>query len=230
MIALLIPVLGRAHQIKPLYENIRQTTVNEHRVVFVFSPYDHAIGAVDGLDAQIEVADWQPARSDYAKKLGLGFHATSEPWVFQGATDLVFYPAWDQHALDTARRSHATVIGTNDLGNPLVKRGVHSTHSLIHRDYLDKWGGTVDDTGVIFSEVYDHQWTDNEFVDTARQRRQWAFSRKSIVGHRHPHRGKAEIDETYEKATRETSRDIRLYQQRRAKVTKFVSAEKRRRA
>ena len=40
MISIFIPVLGRAHQIKPLLENISATTVAEHTTVFICSPHD----------------------------------------------------------------------------------------------------------------------------------------------------------------------------------------------
>lgn len=227
MIAILVPVLGRPEQVKQVYRSITDATQSAHRVVFIFSPGDTAIKAARGLKADKLVATWEPGRSDYAKKLGLGVHETHEEWLFQGATDLIFHAGWDFQALRVARQSHAGVIGTNDLGNPEVKRGRHSTHSLISRDYLTRFGGTADNSGVMFSEVYDHQYTDNEFVDTARLRRQWAFARRSVVEHMHPHWHKAEMDDTYEKATRETQQDVRLYMKRRALVTKLVTRQKR---
>lgn len=231
MIAILVPVLGRAHQIKPLLQSIGSATTTEHRVVFIFSPGDdEPMAEAEGTEAVSILATWAPDRADYAKKLALGFRLTEEPWLFQGATDLQFYAGWDTNALRLARQSHASVIGTNDLGNPLVKRGQSSTHTLFSREYIEKYGGTADNSGLIFSEAYDHQWTDNEFIDTARLRRQWAFSRRSVVEHMHPHWNKGDMDSTYEKATRATTDDQRLYMRRRALVTKAVSKEKRSKA
>ena len=221
MIAILVPVLGRAQQIKPLLASISQATSNEHRVVFIFSPGDEAISEAEGTSATILVTSWRPERADYAKKLAFGFESTDEPWLFQGATDLVFYPEWDVHALRVASRGRCQVIGTNDLGNPLVKRGRHSTHSLFSREYIMHWGGTSDGTGLIFSEAYDHQWTDSEFIETAVRRRQFCFAKRSIVEHLHPHWGKAEMDDTYEKAHRQTSEDQKLFMRRRAKVARL---------
>jgi hypothetical protein len=117
------------------------------------------------------------------------------------------------------------VIGTNDLGNPLVKRGIHSTHTLFSRSYIDEYGGTADDTGLIFSEAYDHQWTDSEFIETARLRRMYAFSKRSIVEHMHPHWGKGEMDDTYTKALRCTNEDMKLFQRRRTSVTRAVQTQ-----
>lgn len=229
MIAILVPVLGRPEQVKAVLESIELATTLEHRTVLIFSPNDpEPMEAARGHDnVDLLITNWAPARSDYAKKLGFGFHHTDQPWLFQGATDLKFYPGWDTEAIKVAKRTHAGVIGTNDLGNPDVKRGRHSTHSLISRDYIDYWGGTADGTGVIFSEAYDHQWTDNEFVDTAKLRRKWAFAARSIVEHLHPHWGKCAMDDTYEKATRATRQDITLYTRRRPLVIRAVSEQKR---
>jgi len=221
MIAILVPVLGRGHQIKPLLASIEGATTTEHRVVLIFSPGDDAIKAAKGANALVLVTSWNPGHADYAKKLTLGYESTDEPWLFQGATDLVFYPGWDVHALRVAERTGCGVIGTNDLGNPLVKRGRHSTHTLFARSYIDHWGGTSDGSGLIFSEAYDHQWTDSEFIETATRRKQFIFSKRSIVEHLHPHWGKAEMDATYEKAHLHTSADQKLFIRRRTKVARL---------
>jgi hypothetical protein len=221
VIALLIPVLGRPQQIKPLLASVAENTSSAHRVVFIFSPGDTAIEEAKDSQALLLTATWQPGKADYAKKLALGFEQTDEPWLFQGATDLVFYPGWDVYALKLAERTGCGVVGTNDLGNPLVKRGRHSTHSLFARSYITHYGGTSDGTGLIFSEAYDHQWTDSEFIETATRRRQFVFSKRSIVEHLHPHWGKSEMDATYEKAHRSTSHDQRMFMQRRGKIARL---------
>jgi len=227
MIAIIVPVLGRAQQIQPLLHSIAGATTAEYQVVLIFSPDDEAIKAAKGTDATVLTTSWAPGKADYAKKLTLGYQQTTEPWLFQAATDLLFHPGWDTEALVVAKRSGAGVIGTNDLGNPLVQRGVHSTHSLISRDYIETFGGTSDGTGLIFSEMYDHQWSDSEFIETARRRHQFAFAKKSIVEHLHPHWGKAEMDETYKKALRATSNDQKLFVRRRSIVTRAESKRRR---
>lgn len=227
MIAILVPVLGRAQQIQPLLQSIAGTTAAAYEVVLIFSPGDDAIHAAKGTDATVLTTTWPAGRADYAKKLTLGFQRTEQPWIFQGATDLVFHPNWDTEAFKVVKQTHAGVIGTNDLGNPMVKRGTHSTHSLISREYINTWGGTADDSGLIFSEAYDHQWSDSEFIETARRRRQFAFARKSIVEHLHPHWGKGEMDDTYEKAHRETEQDVKLFMRRRGAVTRLDTERRR---
>lgn len=231
MIAVLVPVLGRAQQIRPVFESITTATASEHRVVFICSPSiadpEAFAACMEIKEATVLSAPWAPGRSDYAMKLEFGYDNTDEPWLFQGATDLVFYAGWDTAALAVARQTGAGVIGTNDLGNPLVKRGRHSTHSLISRDYIERFNGTADNSGKIFSTAYDHQWTDNEFVETATMRRQFAFARRSVVEHLHPHWGKADMDDTYEKAHRATSEDQKLFMRRRARVVRAEQKRKR---
>ena len=232
MVALLVPVLGRAHQIQPLLESVQGNTLGEFRVVLILSPGDDETIKVArkvkrGTNTLLLIATWAPDRADYAKKLKLGFRNTDEEWLFQGATDLVFHRGWDQAALTVASRTHCQVIGTNDLGNPLVKRGIHSTHSLFSRSYIDEYGGTVDDSGLIFSEAYDHQWSDSEFIETARIRCQYAFAKRALVEHMHPHWGKAPMDDTYEKALRATSEDQKLFVRRRAIVVRAEQKRKR---
>jgi hypothetical protein len=212
LIAILIPVLGRPHLIEPLLENIARETDVEHRVLFICSPGDPATLVCQSTTAETIVTPWQPGRADFAKKINLGFTATSEEWLFQGATDLVFHPQWASRGLRAG--VGAGVIGTNDLGNPSVMRGAHATHVLFSREYIDTYGGTFDDSGVVFSEAYDHQFVDNEFVELARIRGQFRPCKVSVVEHLHPSWEKAEMDDTYEKALRETRADMALFSQR----------------
>lgn len=220
MIAVLVPVLGRAHQIEPLLASLSVSTGNPYRVLLICSPEDEALEAALASDADTIVATWKPGKADYAKKLALGYKHSDEPWLFQGATDLLFHNGWDLVALKHAARFRKGVIGTNDLGNPLVKRGQHSTHTLISRDYIERYGGTADNSGKIFSTAYDHQWSDVEFIETARRRKQFIFARTSIVEHLHPHWGKGEHDDTYKKALRATKKDQALFMQRRQIVVR----------
>lgn len=220
MIAILVPCLARAHQIQPLLDNIAEVTTITHRVILICSPNDPATVTALNTSATTLITNWKPDRADYAKKIALGFTETTEPWIFQAATDLVFHPNWDTNAMDVANRHGKGVIGTNDLGNPLVMKGRHSTHSFISRDYIERYGGTADNSGIVFSEQYDHQWCDTEFIETAKRRRQFISAQHSIVEHLHPHWGKAEYDKTYKKATRATQEDQKLFMERRRLIAR----------
>lgn len=214
MIAILCPVLNRPHHVTPFLGSASQTR-SEYRVYFICSPGDRdEIAACKNTDAEVLIVPFEPGRADFAKKINWAFDQTDEEWIFQAADDIRFSEKWDVHALLAAKRRNALVVGTNDLGNPNVVRGRHSTHTLFRRSYIEDYGGTVDNSGRVFSEVYDHQWCDNEFVQTALFRRVFAFARNSFVEHFHPHWGKAEMDATYSKAMRETKSDMLLFKQR----------------
>lgn len=228
MIAILVPVLGRPHNVAPFMESVANTK-EEHTVYFICSPKDtDQIAECRNSGAEVLVASFKPLGGDFARKINYAFDATKEPWLFQGADDIRFSPGWDRQALATAKRFRAGVIGTNDLGNPLVLRGKTSTHTLFSREYIDEYGsGTIDDSGRVFCERYDHQYVDSEFIQTAKMRRQWAFSRNSVVEHLHPHWGKGEMDTTYEKATRRTKKDMELFKERLTLINKVTAGERR---
>lgn len=228
MIAIVVPVLARPHNVEPFMESVSVTEV-PYVVYFVCSRGDsEQIAACRATDAEVIVVGWKPGPADFAKKVNRAFERTEEEWFFQGADDIRFSPKWDVNALAIAERRRARVIGTNDLGNPHVKRGIHSTHTLIHRSYIEDYGsGTVDGSGLVFSELYDHQWVDNEFIQTAAMRKEYAPARDSIVEHFHPHWGKNQMDATYEKATRATQADILLYKERMVLVKNGTRLERR---
>lgn len=204
-------------------------TKKEHSVYFICSPNDrNQIAACKESGAEVLIVPFRPGAADFARKINYGFDVTTEPWLFQGADDIRFSPDWEKHAFDTAMRYRAGVIGTNDLGNPLVMRGKTSTHTLFRRAYIEEYGsGTVDDSGRVFSELYDHQYVDNEFIQTARMRKQFAFSQNSVVEHLHPHWGKSLMDMTYRKAVRHSTKDRTLFQKRLSLINTATAGERR---
>lgn len=210
----MVPVLRRPHRVAPLLESLLQATPEDHRVLFVTSPGDTAEqDAVTSAGADLLVATWEPARGDYAKKINYAYRHTIEPFLFLGADDLRFHPGWL-----SAAHAHLTdgvgVVGTNDLGNPRVLRGVHATHSLVTRDYIDQHG-TIDEPGTVLHEGYWHEYVDDEFVETAWKREAWAFAADSIVEHLHPAWGKAPMDDLYRMEPQRMRQGLRLFRNRR---------------
>jgi glycosyltransferase involved in cell wall biosynthesis len=215
MIDILVPVLGRSQNAQPLVDSIVSATKGTYRIIFICSPEDEEqIQACEATAHDTWIVDWDPGPGDFAKKINAAYILSDSEWVFQGADDIRFSPGWDIEALKVASRGRS-VIGTNDLKNPGVKRGQHSTHTLFSRAYIDKYGsGTIDGQGKIFHEGYDHQFTDNEFCQVAMRRGEWAFAKKAVVEHLHPYWGTASWDETYQKAVRNGQADQDLFNQR----------------
>ena len=217
VISVLVPVLNRPQNAKPLVDSIRENTTVEHEIIFLVSPGDtEERAAVVACEVPWIEMGFPAGGGDYAKKINEGFYCSGGEFVFTAADDLEFEFGWDTEILRVAENTGAGMVGSNDDANPLVKRGRHSTHSLFSRAYIDTVGGTFfDGPGIVYCEKYQHQWIDTEAVKAAMDRRQWAFAMMSVVRHHHPFYYRATpMDDTYRKALGDASEDQRLYKQR----------------
>jgi glycosyltransferase involved in cell wall biosynthesis len=207
-LVLLIPVLKRPQNVAPLLESIAEATPQPYRVLFIADSHDKAEHtAVRKAGGQLLLCD-----GNYAKKINLGVKATEEPLIFLGADDLRFHAGWLEAA---TRKIKGTigVVGTNDLGNPRVVKGLHATHSLITRDYAER--GTIDDPSRVLHEAYPHEFVDDEFIQTAKKRRAFAHASTSVVEHLHPLWNKGEWDEVYSPHKKRMAIGRRIYNKRR---------------
>lgn len=211
-LVILVPMLGRAHRVAPLLESIDATC--KARVLFLVTPGDTAVHeAVDRAGRErLEVA--KLPRGDYARKINAGYRATTEPLLFLAACDLRFHPGWYEAAIAKLTRGIG-VVGTNDLGSPRVIAGTHSTHSLVVREYADRYG-TIDGPGEILYEGYPHEYVDDELVGTAKSRGMWATAVDSHVEHLHPNwHADVPMDAIYAGQRKRMRAGAALYQVRR---------------
>jgi hypothetical protein len=215
VIVCLVPVLGRPQNAAKVAHSLRVTSPKV-RLMFICSASDtEQYAACAATHADVTIADWEPGRGDFAKKIELGYRSTQEPWIFQGADDISFEKGWDEAVLRCANASEGLVIGTHDGGNPSVKRGNHSTHTLIARSYCDDPGASFDGPGTVFSTAYDHQSVDVELIWLAKKRGVWAFCEDAKVIHHHPFWDRSvPSDATYKKGLAGGRKDIHLFQQR----------------
>lgn len=190
-------------------------------VVFLATAGDDAqIDAARRTGARVEVVPFALAGGDYARKINYGIARTTAPWIFQAGDDVDFHPGWDVAALAVGAEAAACVVGTNDLGNPLVRRGRHATHSLIRRSYVEEFG-TIDAPGKALHEGYWHCWVDNELIETAQSRRAYFAASSAHVEHLHwiwpDGRGgrKGQDDATYRRGQERYHEDRILFQRRR---------------
>jgi len=151
----------------------------------------------DVLDVVLNVHHYLRSMGSFAEKVNRGYEISSEPWIFLVGDDVRFHKGWLDQAMETARTTHARVIGTNDLGNRAVMAGDHATHLFIRRDYVDVIGASFDGPGVVCHEGYRHWFVDNEIVAQAKARGEWAPCLASHVEHLHPYYGKGERDAVY---------------------------------
>jgi hypothetical protein len=149
---------------------------------------------------------------NYAAKINAGVWNTDEPLIFTGADDLDFHPGWLEAA--TAQLEDGIgVVGTKDLCNQRTVKGEHSTHSLVTREYAEQ--GTIDDPGRLLHEGYEHEFVDDEFVQTAMHRGTYAHAGDAVVEHLHPSVGKAPTDALYARQRQRMAQGRRVYQRRR---------------
>lgn len=197
-LVILVPVLRRPSNIYPLVYSIKESTSESYEILFITSPGDtEEIKELEDRKLDyIVMEDSFEGKGDYARKINSGFNHLEAKWYFLGADDLRFHPNWFEAAMDVYEKTEACVIGTNDLGNPQVTRGQHSTHSLVLGEYVRECG-TVDESGKVLHEGYRHNFVDAELITTAKWRGAWAFAKNSVVEHRHPDWQKGIIDEVY---------------------------------
>ena len=206
LVMVIVPTLGRPAKLRPLAENIRDATKSPVRPLFVIEDEDRA-----SWDAALELEDedlalavinggkrnWAGAVNDgYAGAAGAGIPFTH---VLAGADDLRFAGGWDVPALAVLDQDPLLrVAGTNDLHNAAVLAGHEATAYLIDRRYIDETGGVADQPpGTVQCDAYRHNFTDTEFVCTARARGVWSPCLDSVVEHCHPAFGLADWDEGY---------------------------------
>lgn len=222
-IDVVIPVLGRPDNAKPVVDSFMAARAVASRIVFVVSPgdIDQTYACVRAcerstVDHRIMEAPFDSGPGDFARKINYAFSRLKAPWMFQAADDVEFVEGWDVNVLAVATREEQPgVVGTNDDGNPTVKAGRHATHILFRRSYVEEQGASMDGPGVVFHEGYGHQWVDTEVVELAKLRCQWAFAADSIVRHLHPFWDKAvAMDDTYRKGQSTSAADKALYRER----------------
>lgn len=211
-VVVLVPMLGRPHRVEPLLNSLR-ATAPDARPLFLVSPDDHEVHAAVDAHGADRLTVLGPFPGDYARKVNAGMSASTEALLFLGADDLLFHPGWLEAAV-AKLGAGIGVVGTNDLGSPRVISGDHATHSLVTRDYADRFG-TIDEPGKILHEGYPHEFVDDELVETAKHRGAWAFAADSHVEHLHPSWGKCAPDRMYRQQRRRMAEGRPIYMERR---------------
>lgn len=207
-VGIFIPTYGRPHELSRVVDNIIENTPFESfTIYFILEESDQAsFDVAKNLKAEIIINKGKPC---YADAINTAYHKTNEPYFFTGADDLGFYRGWLEEAMKLMI-DPIKVVGTNDLGSIPIGVERDATHYLVARDYIKKQSGVIDQPNtVLFS--YLHNWTDKEFLETARSRGVYSYSEESKVEHAHPVWNKAQWDETYRKGQRTSEQDRHTY-------------------
>lgn len=170
--------------------------------------------AWNAVDANVLVCPAEPG--SFGQRINYGYQHTKREWLLLVGDDVRFHPGWLTYVLEAASSSGCSVVGTIDLGNGAVSRGLHATHPVIRRKYVDEVGASWDGPGVVAHEGYRHCYVDNEIVLAAQQRATWVMAFSAVIEHLHPAWGKSEHDETYAIGGAAMGADSRIWDQRRA--------------
>lgn len=215
-ISVIVPVLGRPQNAGPVADSFHANQTIDGTLIFVCTPGDTAeIAACWETDAVVIEHDEPVGPGDYAKKIQAGYRYSDDEYLLLGADDLRFHKGWDVAVLEIAAEFDVGVVGTNDNANPTVKAGLHSTHPVVRRCYIDTYGGSVGEPGQVYHEGYDHQFVDNELVQTAISRGCYAHCHDAVVEHLHPiYSRDVKRDATYAKGQARGREDRRLFEAR----------------
>jgi hypothetical protein len=217
-IDILIPTLGRSHQLYPLCSNILLTTpVDQFNITFIVDVNDaETQRVVSKMEGPVSfVIASQPG---YVHCTNLGVHATDAPLVALVNDDVVFHVNWYEEAVKHLA-PWVNVIGTNDL-SPHTTDGVNCTMPILRRSYINEVGGNFNEPGNAYHEGYHHNFAETELWHLAQQRRVARWVETCIIEHLHPDWGTAPMDSTYEHGAKSNwDKDAELYEQRKQQWT-----------
>lgn len=226
-LAVLVPVLNRPQNVKPLVESFLAGCPDDSELVFIYDNLDvdeaHAIEDVlaDNLRV-IAIGGEDTGRFAYGtwpEKINVGVLHRTADWYLCAADDITFTPGWWEATKELRDDLSVGVIGTNDsatgTGNPRVAAGDHTCHPLIRASYIRDFG-TVDSPGQAVHSGYHHWFVDDELVHTAKARHAWAYCRDAVIEHNHPYWKPEQVawDATYAKGESNADADKALFESR----------------
>jgi GT2 family glycosyltransferase len=209
-IAILIPTYGRSLRLESVARNIHQTTTVPHTIYFVCESSDSdSIREVHNIKEECIVV----SGGTYVSAVNSGYRATAEPFVFCGSDDITFSPDWDKVMLREMENLKIGIVGATDEW-VITKTGLHGSHFLVRRSYIQERSGVFDEKNVIYSSKYIHVMCDIETEQTAMGRGAFAMS-KAFISHKHWYMKTAEMDTTYQRPIDGQKRDEDTYNKRR---------------
>lgn len=218
MLDIYIPTLGRHNRLLGINIQINNVTPKTHRTFFIIEREDEL--SLNECRSQSLYYIINHRSPSYAGAINSAWDCLQSDEFFAGADDLEFGERWHS-AIQFKKQEGFKVIGTADAlpnqgGNEEVARGEHATHYLVDGSYIKEQGGVINSTDPVLPEVYDHNYTDREFIGTAKFRGVFTPCLDSLVLHNHYSFGKSQMDDTYKKTVRRASADESVYQQRRS--------------
>ena len=213
-VAIIIPTFKRAANLRRIIENVEAVTIGNYAIYFVIESDDTStteeLATISDPRVKVIV---NSGPKTYPGAINTAFCNTREPLFFCGSDDVRFYPEWLANAVQLMGKD-VGVVGTNDLHHPEVLSGSTATHFLVKRNYIEKMGGVIGEKRTVLFN-YHHNFSDTEFIETAKMRQMFKPCLSSVVEHEHWSFGKATMDETYEKSWSTFEVDRVIFSQRR---------------
>lgn len=213
MLDIFLPTYKRPHKLAEVAKNIEETTHHPFTLYFGLEKDDtEGIKAAKATGHQVII---NPNKPGYSNTVQAMYEASKGKYWFHSNDDFVHLKDWDKDPIGMLEDSpELMVIGCND-GNPKTR---YYTISMVRRKYIENMSGVVDMPNRCFY-IYNHNFIDTEFTETAISRGVWQACGSPCIEHHNPgfsHLfGEIEIDETYEKNNATSVEDQKTYEERR---------------
>lgn len=219
-ITAVIPVLNRPKNVSTFINSILDKSPKDKvEILFVTdkSCVDE-INEINKFSGPITIGIADENTISWAKRINWGINYSllnyklleKSTWILCGADDIVFHDNWFEEAEKFAT-DFSGVIGTNDLGNHACINGIHTTHPIVSRHYVENFGTIDNEKNKLCHEGYDHNFVDLELVQTAKKRNAWKHNANCKIEHNHPAWNKAANDDIYIKGQAKLSNDRNLW-------------------
>lgn len=211
-VAVIVPVMNRPQNVDPLVESLLAST-SKARMYFVvdYDDEQELEAVMRNEDCEL-IVNYSESKT-FATKCNLGYRETDEPWLLFIGDDVMFHPGWREAALEAAGDRYS-FVSTNDLGNRAVMLGLHATHPMIRRTWIDNHGASFDGASTVCHEGYTHWFVDNEWTMVAKRASQFVYAENAIIEHLHPLWNKGADDDVYRLGQRGSTADQQLWMRR----------------
>ena len=203
-VAILLPAM-RPQNIAGVVQSIQESTEpgSYHIVVL-------ATGDCAEVARSLPVTLIDDGGGTWPQRINRGYRETTEPYIGTGADDVWFMPGWFEAARIAMNQlpNGSGVVGLNDCYNPI------GNHFLLSRDYVETFGGSMNEPGVAVCELYQHQYCDDDLRATAKFHGRWIMAMDAKIDHRHVGRGMAPMDETYSIGAASGGQGLAVFQSR----------------
>lgn len=197
-VGILIPSRHRPHLLRDLVVNIHEVTKQPHTLHFCICDEASARILSDlGEDYMVT-----SSTATMVEKINLLYQTTDEALFYGGQDDTYFHPGWlDALTSGIDRGFHVAAVADG-------------TSTLMTRRYVEEQSGCVDTPNVVLFPGYVHNFSETEFIGTAKSRGVFFHAEDAVIEHQRPSRFTPGHDETYKLSEAMWHEDAALFASR----------------